>query len=267
VEVERVADLPAALRRAATLALTPPTGPVFLSLPMDLQMETAELNLAPIVYPDQRTRPPQAALERAAAVLLLAKNPAILVGSRVVEADAVAELVAIAEALGAPVYSEPGHGTTFKIYLPRADEQSPARKPDAARPAARGTETILVVEDEGGVRMLIRAILEVNGYRVLEAARGREALDILAQNPSAVALMITDVVMPEMSGRELAERARTVAPDMKVLFISGYTDEAIVQHGVLRPGIPFLQKPFTHEALAQKIRSLLDGADSAAHSA
>jgi PAS domain S-box-containing protein len=165
------------------------------------------------------------------------------------------------------VYSEPGHGTTFKIYLPRADEQSPARKPDSARPAARGTETILVVEDEGGVRMLIRAILEVNGYRVLEAARGREALDILAQNPSAVALMITDVVMPEMSGRELAERARTAAPDMKVLFISGYTDEAIVQHGVLRPGIPFLQKPFTHEALAQKIRSLLDGADSAAHSA
>lgn len=109
VEVERVEDLPAALRRAATLAMTPPTGPVFLSLPMDLQMEAAELNLAPIVYPDQRTRPPQAALEKAASVLLAAKNPAILVGSRVVEADAVAELVAIAEALGAPVYSEPGH--------------------------------------------------------------------------------------------------------------------------------------------------------------
>jgi CheY-like chemotaxis protein len=110
------------------------------------------------------------------------------------------------------VYSEPGRGTTFKIYLPRVDEQAPVQHPEPARLVAGGTETILVVEDEAGVRMLIRAILEVYGYRVLEAARGKEALDILAQNHSTVALMITDVVMPGMSGRELAERASTIAP-------------------------------------------------------
>ncbi len=160
------------------------------------------------------------------------------------------------------VYSEPGCGTTFKVYLPRAEQERAAPHKTAELPVSPGAETILVVEDEAGVRMLIRAILEAQGYTVLDAPRGCEALDILRRgNP--VALMITDVVMPEMSGRELAERARALAPCMKVLYISGYTDEAIVHHGVLEAGIPFLQKPFTQEGLVRKIRELLDSAASA----
>jgi len=156
------------------------------------------------------------------------------------------------------VYSEPGRGTTFKIYLPRVEEYVAAPGPVAGLPAARGAETILVVEDEVGVRTLIRTILENQGYQVREAQRGSEALVVLESGAGAVDLMITDVIMPGMSGRELAERAAQLAPHMRVLFISGYTDEAIVHHGVLQPGIPFLQKPFTHEALARKIRELLD---------
>jgi two-component system, cell cycle sensor histidine kinase and response regulator CckA len=154
-------------------------------------------------------------------------------------------------------YSELGRGTTFKIYLPRVDEHAAAQRANAPPPLERGAETILVVEDEAGVRTLIRAILENNGYRVLEAQRGGEALEILGGSPEPVNLMITDVVMPEMSGSELAVHAAAVAPGMKVLFISGYTDEAIVNHGVLDADIPFLQKPFTQEALTRKIRELL----------
>ncbi|HWQ52351.1 MAG TPA: PAS domain S-box protein [Bryobacteraceae bacterium] len=156
------------------------------------------------------------------------------------------------------VYSEPGRGSTFKIYLPRVDTHAVGKVPAAVPLASRGAETVLVVEDETGVRALIRAILESSGYTVLDAQRGADAVEILRSRTSPVNLMVTDVVMPEMSGCELAEHARTMAPEMKVLFISGYTDEAIVHHGVLEAGIPFLQKPFTHQALTRKIRELLD---------
>ena len=157
------------------------------------------------------------------------------------------------------VYSEPGRGTTFKIFFPLAEDVTGLVRPrPAAAEAPRGTETILVVEDEQAVRMLIRTILEAHGYSVLEAHRGKEALEILQERTEPIDLMITDVVMPEMSGRELAEFATVLAPRMKVLYISGYTDDAIVQHGVLGPGVPFLQKPFTHEALTRKIRDMLD---------
>ena len=162
------------------------------------------------------------------------------------------------------VYSEPGRGTTFKIYLPRVDEHAVVPHAAEGRPLSRGAETVLVVEDEAGVRDLIRAILEGHGYHVLDADSGPEALEIVRRRAAPVHLMITDVVMPGMSGGELAEMAHAIAPDMKVLFISGYTDEAVVQHGVLHAGIPFLQKPFTRHALAAKIRELLDVADSAA---
>jgi DNA-binding NtrC family response regulator len=116
-----------------------------------------------------------------------------------------------------------------------------------------------VVEDEEGVRVLVRTILAAHGYTVLEAARGKEALKLLADRTTPVDLIITDVVMPEMSGRELALGAVRLSPGTKVLYMSGYTDEAIVQHGVLDPGIPFLQKPFTHDALTTKIREVLEG--------
>ncbi len=157
------------------------------------------------------------------------------------------------------VYSEPGHGTTFKIYFPLVEDVTGlVRQLPAPAAVARGSEAILVVEDEQAVRTLIRNILEAHGYSVVEAHRGKEALEILQQRAEPVDLMITDVVMPEMSGRELAEFATVLAPRMKVLYISGYTDDAIVNHGVLGSGVPFLQKPFTQEALTRKIRDLLD---------
>ncbi len=160
------------------------------------------------------------------------------------------------------VYSEPGRGATFKIYLPRVEQEHASTAKISAPTMCRGEETILVVEDEAGVRMLIRAILEAQGYTVLDAPRGRDAIELLRRgNPAA--LMITDVVMPEMSGRELAESARAVAPHLKVLYMSGYTDEAILQHGILEAGIPFLQKPFTQEGLVRKIREVLDSGAAA----
>jgi signal transduction histidine kinase/HAMP domain-containing protein len=158
------------------------------------------------------------------------------------------------------VYSEPGHGSVFKIYLPRVEEEAIALvRRDEAGPMPRGDETVLLVEDELSVRDLAARILRRQGYKVLEASDGNEAF-LLAQNHSGknIHLMITDVVMPRMGGRELADRLKNVRSDMKVLFISGYTDDAIVHHGVLDPGIEFLQKPFSPTALAQKVREVLD---------
>jgi len=126
-------------------------------------------------------------------------------------------------------------------------------------PPAR-TETILLVEDALRVRAVVREILEMNGYHVLEARHGAEAIEISERHRGPIHLMVTDVVMPHMSGGELAQRLQPVRPDMRVLYMSGYTDDAIVRHGVLGAGMAFLSKPFTPDALALKVREVLDSA-------
>jgi signal transduction histidine kinase/ActR/RegA family two-component response regulator len=157
------------------------------------------------------------------------------------------------------VYSEPGRGTTFKIYLPRVDQALAAvTSSTGLAELVQGRETVLVVEDENAVRDLARDILRIHGYTVLEARHGREALVIGAQHPGPIHLLLTDVVMPHMSGRELAERLAAIRPTMAVIYMSGYTDNAVVHHGVLGPGTVYLQKPFTPDALVRKIRQVLD---------
>lgn len=160
------------------------------------------------------------------------------------------------------VYSEPGRGSTFKVYLPRiapaeaaAVALSTARAEAARRP---GTETVLVVEDEDGVRATVAATLRAQGYTVHEARTPGDALLRFEPIAPKVGLLITDVVLPDMSGRELAERLQALRPGLRVLYMSGYTDNAIVHHGVLDPGLAFLQKPFTRDALARKVREVLD---------
>jgi two-component system, cell cycle sensor histidine kinase and response regulator CckA len=156
------------------------------------------------------------------------------------------------------VYSEPGHGTAFKIYLPQIEEEASTESSVIASEVVRGTETILLVEDEERLRELIREILEMEGYTVLAASNGHEALSICEQHEGTIDLLITDVVMPEMSGRELAESLEHNCSDVKVLFMSGYTDDAIVRHGVLEASAFFLQKPFTPDALSRKVREVLN---------
>ncbi len=157
------------------------------------------------------------------------------------------------------VYSEEGVGTTFKIYLPRVAEQA-ARVENkvVSLELPEGTETILLVEDEEMVRHLARQILEECGYTVIEARNGLDALEIYEQSDYKFDLLITDVVMPEMGGSQLAEILRTKSTDLKILFTSGYTDDAVVRHGVIEDGSNFIQKPFTAEALTNKIREILN---------
>jgi PAS domain S-box-containing protein len=153
--------------------------------------------------------------------------------------------------------SEPGKGATFRVYLPRVDE---AVEPPSARHqtgSLKGSETILVVEDEESVRLLVRKVLERYGYRVLTAATPNDAVEIAATATESIALLISDVVLPQMSGRALADQILATKPTLRLLFMSGYTDDAIVHHGVLDEGTPFLQKPFTPQGLAQKVREVL----------
>ncbi len=157
--------------------------------------------------------------------------------------------------------SECGRGTSFKIYLPRVAE--PTSPPPEARatagPAPRGDETVLLVEDEAEVRDLAREILEASGYRVLQACDPHEAVLMAERHAGAIHLLLTDVIMPRQSGRALAERLRPLRPELQVLYMSGYTNEAIIRHGVLEPDTVFIQKPFTPAALGQKVRETLDG--------
>ncbi len=157
------------------------------------------------------------------------------------------------------VYSEPGLGTSFKVYLPRVEEPtSSAKSRSGILAAPRGTETVLLVEDEDALRSLGRFVLQGAGYRVLEASDGKEALAVAAQYEGPIHLLASDVVMPELGGRQLAERLRTSRPGMKTLFLSGYTDDAVVRHGVLHETVHFLQKPFSPLGLTRKVREVLD---------
>ncbi|PWB67416.1 MAG: hypothetical protein C3F14_02245 [Deltaproteobacteria bacterium] len=157
------------------------------------------------------------------------------------------------------VYSEIGKGASFKVYLPRyGGSPGEARPEESPVSPSQGRETVLLVEDEAMVRLLVRNILEGNGYTVLEASDGEEAISIGGGHAAPIHLILTDVVMPKMCGREAAETLAPRLPGVKVLYMSGYTDEAIVRHGVLETGIPFLEKPFTPVSLLRKVRQVLD---------
>ena len=158
------------------------------------------------------------------------------------------------------VYSEPARGTTFKVYFPRTDanEERPASQPPPPD-SVRGSETILLVENDDQVRLVARGILRRTGYAVLEAPSAGDALLISEQYGAKIHLLVTDVVLPRMSGPQLADRLRASRPEMKTLFMSGFTDEAIIQHGILDSGVAFLQKPITPDAFIRKIREALAG--------
>jgi CheY-like chemotaxis protein len=157
------------------------------------------------------------------------------------------------------VASEMGRGSTFEIYLPRVDgaPELPQQESTRARPR-KGTETVLLAEDAEVLRRLLREILTQNGYTVLAAPNGSEALRLSRAHSGPIHLLVTDMVMPQMNGRELASRLAPERPETRVLFMSGYTEEAIATHGVFDPGTQFLEKPFTPDSLARKVRQMLD---------
>ena len=158
-------------------------------------------------------------------------------------------------------YSEPGRGTTMRVYLPRVDDPTdPIEHPGDAALAVGGTETILIVEDEAPVRAVTRQLLQRNGYTVMEAADGPAALALVDGEAAGqhIDLLLTDVIMPGMSGRELADQLRVRRPNLRVLFMSGYTDDAVVRHGMLEPGLAYLEKPFRPTTLLRKVRGVLE---------
>jgi CheY-like chemotaxis protein len=162
------------------------------------------------------------------------------------------------------VSSAPGKGTSFEVYLPRIEE--PVTVIEPAVPTVetfQGAETVLLVEDADALRKLTHMLLEQHGYRVLAAANGAEALLKTQEKPERINLLLTDVIMPGLNGRALAERLGSLQPGLKVLYMSGYTDDAIVNHGVLESGTYLLHKPFSEESLIRKVREVLD-ADHAA---
>jgi signal transduction histidine kinase len=157
------------------------------------------------------------------------------------------------------VTSEPGRGTTFKLYLPQVEKlRSTGKSHPEIGKGPKGSETILLAEDDEAVRRLARRALEASGYRVLESAHGGEAVRVAEQHLGPIHLLVSDVIMPEMGGRILAERLTASRPGIKVLFMSGYTDDAVVRYGVLEAEMAFLQKPFTLSALARRVREVLD---------
>jgi len=159
------------------------------------------------------------------------------------------------------VYSEPARGSTFKVYLPRVDGASEEAASTTPLPlGVRGTETILLVEDEEAVRELIRTVLTQHGYDVLAASDPQQAEEIVADTQREIHMLLTDVVMPGMSGRQLAARVTARRPGIRVLFMSGYTDNVITNGGMLEKGLAFLQKPFTPATLMDRVRGVLNQA-------
>jgi len=158
------------------------------------------------------------------------------------------------------VYTEPGRGSSFKVYLPRVDESVQPREATAGAGAKRGTETVLLAEDEAPVRAVARHVLERHGYNVLEAPSAEAALDLARRYSGDIHVLLTDVVMPGLSGPDLARQLVVLRPAVRVIYMSGYTDDAITRHGVLEPGLAYVQKPFTPEAIARKVREVLDAA-------
>jgi CheY-like chemotaxis protein len=156
------------------------------------------------------------------------------------------------------IYSEPGLGTTFKAYLPRVAAGQGGKSFHGISDMPRGTETVLLVEDDEAVRALSRHVLERCGYTVLAADNGEAALQAAKSHAGPIHVVVTDVVMPGMGGREAAGKLAEFRPGVRVLYLSGYTDDAVVRHGVLESEVQFLQKPFAPAALAQKVREVLD---------
>ena len=157
------------------------------------------------------------------------------------------------------VYSEPDIGTTFKVYFPAVIEAQVTNDHHHDAEAVRGQETVLIVEDDDGVRGLTHLALRSHDYRVLEASSGQEALQIAEKHGPEISVLVTDVVMPGMGGGELAQELRSRFPHIRVLYLSGYTDDAVVRHGILQEETAFLQKPFSPKALAKKVREVIDG--------
>jgi two-component system cell cycle sensor histidine kinase/response regulator CckA len=156
------------------------------------------------------------------------------------------------------VYSEPGHGTAFKVYFPHAEGALSSAGVGGFDVMPTGDETLLLVEDDDAVRALGRHVLQALGYNLLEASDGREALRLAQDHVGPIHLVVSDVVMPHLGGRQLAEMLEGVRPGVRVLFLSGYTDDAVIRHGILEADVAFLQKPFTPRALARKVRAVLD---------